>query len=74
MKRLLAPFIIGLACMIFAGGAWAAEARATPQPSAFVPKPQYEFAPVVDGQEVAHDFIIQNKGDAPLIIVRVKTD
>jgi hypothetical protein len=74
MKRLFGPLIIGLACMIFAGGVPAAEPQAAPQPSAFVPQPRYEFAPVIDGQSVAHDFIIQNKGNAPLIIERVKTD
>ncbi len=43
-------------------------------PSAFVPVDSYEFAPVVDGTEITHDFIIQNKGTAPLKIEKVKTD
>lgn len=74
MKRLLGPLIVGLAFMIFAGGLPAAEPQTAAAPSAFVPQPQYEFAPVIDGQDVAHDFIIQNKGNAPLTIERVKTD
>jgi hypothetical protein len=74
MKRLLVLFLAGLIFMIFAGGLTAAESQATDSPSVFVSEPRYEFAPVVDGREVTHDFIIQNKGDAPLIIERVKTD
>lgn len=33
----------------------------------------FRFEPVVDGQEVLHDFVLQNKGDAPLNISRVRT-
>jgi len=33
----------------------------------------FHFTPVVDGTVVTHDFIIENKGDAPLNIVKVKT-
>jgi len=43
-------------------------------PSAFVPVDSYEFAPVVDGGEITHDFIIQNKGATPLEIENIKTD
>ena len=42
-------------------------------PSAFLPVTQWEFDPVLDGAEVVHDFVIQNKGNAPLKIARVKT-
>jgi hypothetical protein len=43
-------------------------------PSAFVPVDSYEFAPVVDGTEITHDFVIQNKGTAPLKIETIKID
>jgi hypothetical protein len=43
-------------------------------PSAYLPAARYEFAPVVEGQEVSHDFVIQNKGAATLVIQRVRTD
>ncbi len=43
-------------------------------PSAFVPVGTYEFTPVVDGTEITHDFILQNKGASPLIIENIKTD
>lgn len=44
------------------------------QPLAVLPAAVYKFDPVVEGQEVAHAFIVQNKGSAPLKIHRVKTD
>ena len=42
-------------------------------PQAFFAETRYEFEPVIDGQEVVHDFIIQNKGSAVLHVQRVKT-
>ena len=42
-------------------------------PKAFLPVTKWEFEPVIDGQEVVHEFTIQNKGNAPLNIERVKT-
>jgi hypothetical protein len=33
----------------------------------------YSFSPVLDGTEITHDFVIQNKGDAPLAIEKVRT-
>ena len=44
------------------------------QPLAVLPAAVYKFDAVVEGQEVAHAFIVQNKGSAPLEIKRVKTD
>lgn len=49
------------------------EKEAQKSPSAFFPANSYEFEQVVDGSKVMHDFIIQNKGTAPLIIEKVKT-
>jgi len=73
MKRLLVLFLAGLFFMNFTGELPAEESQ-TDSPSVFIPEPRYEFAPVIDGRGVAHDFVIQNRGDAPLIIERVKTD
>ena len=41
--------------------------------SAFLPVTKWEFNPVVEGKEVVHDFVIQNKGDALLNVSKVKT-
>ena len=63
-------FICGpLAAQSQSGDATASEKVA----SAFMPVTNWEFDPVVDGKAVMHDFVIQNKGDAPLNISRVKT-
>ncbi len=42
-------------------------------PSLYVPEPSFEFAPVVSGQDVKHDYIVQNQGKAELEITSVKT-
>ncbi|MCP4681347.1 MAG: DUF1573 domain-containing protein [Desulfobacterales bacterium] len=47
--------------------------KSTLVPSAFLPADKYEFEPVLEGTETLHDYIIQNKGTAPLKIERVKT-
>ena len=44
------------------------------QPLAFLPAALYKFDAVVEGQQVVHDFIVRNKGSAPLEIKRVRTD
>jgi hypothetical protein len=43
-------------------------------PSAYLPAARYEFPPVVEGQKVSHNFVIQNKGTVPLEVQRVRTD
>ena len=42
-------------------------------PKVFFPQTHYEFSPVLDGATVVHEFVIQNKGNAPLNVERVKT-
>ena len=55
----------------------AGKAELVPQsdttPKAFLPVTKWEFEPVADGQHVTHEFTIQNRGNAPLNIERVKT-
>ena len=41
-------------------------------PKAVLTERIYEFEPVVEGMLVSHNFILQNKGDAPLIIEKIK--
>jgi hypothetical protein len=40
-------------------------------PEAFLPESVYEFAPVVEGTAVTHEFILHNRGDAPLKILKL---
>jgi len=42
-------------------------------PSAYLPLDNYEFDTIVEGTEIDHQFIIQNKGTAPLNIEKVRT-
>jgi hypothetical protein len=42
-------------------------------PLVVLPEPVYEFAPVIEGTYVDHDFSVRNQGDAPLEIVKVQT-
>lgn len=53
----------------------AAQALAVPgdAPAVFFPEKVFEFAPVIDGTSVVHDFIVLNKGRAPLLINNVRT-
>lgn len=43
-------------------------------PAIYVPQDTYEFEAVPAGQAVLHDFMVQNTGDAPLIIEEVESD
>ena len=42
-------------------------------PNVFFPQTHYEFSPVLEDTTVVHEFVIQNKGNAPLNVERVKT-
>jgi hypothetical protein len=42
-------------------------------PSVFLPVKVYEFNPVIDGANVVYDFVVQNKGNEPLLISNVRT-
>lgn len=49
------------------------DALAGGSPLALVPEPRFEFAPVLDGTEVTHDFVVRNRGGSSLVINRVHT-
>jgi len=52
--------------------AWAADTPSR-EPQAFLPENVFEFQTVVEGRQVAHGFVIQNKGDADLLIHDIKS-
>ena len=77
MSCVVLILVMYLACFsVYAFGAESGETSqvSLKQPSAHLPAVRYEFAPVAEGQEVIHDFVIQNKGSATLEIQKVKTD
>ena len=49
------------------------EKTAKAAPELNIPEKNYQFENVPAGQTVTHDFIVHNKGTAPLHITRVKT-
>ena len=65
---------ISLACMLILVAAAACfGAENTAMPDAVAVEPVFEFKPVLDGDEVTHDYVIQNKGSAELVIERIQT-
>lgn len=84
-KRLSAvsifPIMAGLICamLLFSTApvkaASEAESSATQKaPKAFFPSTRYEFGSIMEGNEIKHDFIIENHGEAPLVISKVRPD
>ena len=69
--KALTVFSSALLLTLFAAVCFSAQDP--PSPSAVFPETSYEFSPVLDGAKVVHEFIIQNKGVAPLKVERVKT-
>ena len=60
------------ALLVFSGGSgFGAENEQGPK--VFFPQTRYEFSPVLEDTTVVHEFVIQNKGNAPLRVDRVKT-
>ena len=43
-------------------------------PQAVFPQMRYEFDPVFEGTEIKHDFVVENKGQAPLVIKNIRPD
>jgi len=74
--KLKRSFIIVIAgCMLFfAAVSFGAGQKDSKSPSVYFPERYYKFKQVVDGTEIIHDFILQNKGDATLKINKVTTD
>jgi hypothetical protein len=68
LKRLL------LICLVALPIASGAEDKGGEILSYAMPETQFTFQPVVEGTEVVHDFVIQNKGTDALSILSVKTD
>ena len=65
---------ISVFCILISSAvSFGAEENTLQAPFAFVPELLHEFAPVLDGVQILNDFIIQNKGTAPLNIEKVKS-
>lgn len=71
--RFKAVAVLGCALFMTVFAATGIGAQNDAQPSAFFPATSYEFSPVLDGTKVIHEFVIQNKGSAPLKVENVRT-
>ncbi len=66
-------FFLFAVCLIFsAANSFGKDAPPSDQPKIEIPEPTYKFEQVLEGTEVLHDFVVQNKGTAELIIKKVK--
>ncbi len=50
-----------------------AESESRKTPSAYFPKDQYKFDQVLEGNDVIHDLVVRNKGNALLEIEGIET-
>lgn len=75
--KLLERYLSGVCFIVFAvcfiSSIAGAEIQTEAMPLAVIPEPTYESPTVAEGQDVIHDFIIQNQGAAILKVERVKT-
>jgi hypothetical protein len=70
-SRALTGFSTVFLLTLFAAVSFGTQDQSTP--SAVFPETSYEFSGVLDGAKVVHEFVIQNKGTAPLKVEKVKT-
>lgn len=71
--KLKTTSLAGILLLLAAAACFGAETKTTETPEAVAVEPVFEFKPVLDGEEVVHDYMIQNKGSAELKIERVQT-
>lgn len=66
---------VGPVALMTTATAWAENqttATPAPQPRLFFPEIKHDFGSVMEGVEIKHDFVIENKGQAPLLIHGVR--
>jgi hypothetical protein len=64
---------IGILAVFLSIKAFGTEDVSSMSPSVFVPAPEHQFKPVVDGTKVTHEFVLKNKGNVVLAIEKVVT-
>lgn len=74
MKNNALTFLMSFAAVLWlATAVQAQEQHAAKGPKAVLPEVAFQFEPVLDGTQITHELVLQNKGTAPLAIHRVKT-
>ena len=64
---------ISLLVLVATANLFAETTEETKHPKAFFPEIVHQFGQTVEGNEVSYDFVVENKGDAPLKVEKVKT-
>ena len=72
-KKTLFLFFLAFCILFFETASFGTENKTLNLPSVFVPESRFKFGPVLEGTEIKHDFIVQNRGAAPLKIEKVRT-
>lgn len=66
--------LLGICCVLLSATlCFGTENMSQDLPSAFLPEDKFESETVVEGTPITHDFVVQNKGTAPLKITKIKT-
>lgn len=74
---LAAAWVVNRSAIFKTGKSWAEEKQSPTtdqKPMAVIANQRYEFKTAAEGQEVKHDFIIENHGQGPLNIKNVRPD
>ena len=66
-------FLMGCVFFITLGCTVLQEGRADDHPVIYFKEPTFAFAPLLEGVEIKHDFIFENKGAKELKILTVRT-
>ena len=74
MTSLKTCIAIATILLLAAAPALAGPAAPTARPQIYFPVQNHLFPPVIEGDSATHDFVIENRGTAPLEITRVRTD
>jgi hypothetical protein len=72
--KLISVLVIALLMLVSWYGLYVAKIEPSALPHIYVPQENVEFQPVIDGEEVQHDFLVLNKGASPLDLIQVKPD
>lgn len=65
--------VLGFSVARAAESSKTSDQKTTTGPRIVAPEGNYHFSSVVDGTKVEHEYVIENRGNAPLKITRVKT-
>lgn len=75
MQKQVGHALCALTCALIVYGVICAETAAgEANPEVYAASTQYEFPPVIAGTDITHEFTIENKGKAALLIPDVKTE